>query len=114
MKGFKFENGDVVFEKGVIPMVEGDELLRQTVESVLGTNKGEWEFNTDEGIDFRAILKKRVNHDEIRNQILQGLQQVDETFMLQDYNWSMDGRKLNISFVAVNSEGRQISQSVTY
>lgn len=59
MKGFQLDsNGDIVISGGHIQMVDGDELLRQTVQSVLGTNKGEWVLNTDEGIDFKNILGK--------------------------------------------------------
>ena len=39
-------------------MIEGNELLKQTVQSVLSTNKGEWVLNRDEGIDFKNILGK--------------------------------------------------------
>lgn len=59
MKGFKLNSkGDVEITNNQIAMVEGNELLRQNVQSVLGTNKGEWIFNPDEGIDFRNILGK--------------------------------------------------------
>lgn len=114
MKGFMMKDGDVVIENGVIRMVEGNALLRQTVENVLRTNKGEWEFDKDEGIDFRTILKKRINHDEVREQILQGLQQVDETFTIEEYSWNIDGRTLNISFKAVNNSGEEVSQTLSY
>ena len=59
MKGFELSNGDVVIENGEIQMVSGAELTRQTVETVLGTNKGEWFFNADEGITFSNILGKK-------------------------------------------------------
>lgn len=39
-------------------MVHGAEFTRQTVECVLGTNKGEWSLNVDEGINFSNILGK--------------------------------------------------------
>ncbi len=42
-----------------IQMVNGSELLRQTVKTVLSTNKGEWSLNINEGIDFYNILGKR-------------------------------------------------------
>lgn len=59
MKGFELLNGDVVIKNGEIQMVSGAELLRQTVETVLNTNKGEWFFDIDEGITFSNILGKR-------------------------------------------------------
>jgi phage baseplate assembly protein W len=61
LKGFKLNSkGDVEIKNNQIETVEGNELLRQTVQSVLGTNKGEWIFNPDEGINFKNILGKGV------------------------------------------------------
>ena len=60
MKGFKLnENGDVVIENGVIQMAHGTELTKQTIKSVLGTQKGEWFLNWEEGINHNAILGKK-------------------------------------------------------
>lgn len=65
MKGFKIDkNGDVVIEKNRIQMVEGNELLSQTVHCVLNTNKGEWVFNPNEGINFYNILGKHTATSE--------------------------------------------------
>lgn len=61
MRSFLLDNnGDVVIKGSDILMVEGSELLAQKVRTVLGTNKGEWFANEDEGIDNRVILGK--NH----------------------------------------------------
>lgn len=51
-------NGDVAIKDNHILMIEGKELLRQTVQFVLGTNKGEWTLNAEEGINFKNILGK--------------------------------------------------------
>ena len=60
MKGFKLnEHGDVVIENGVIQMAHGTELTKQTTKSVLGTQKGEWFLNWEEGINHNAILGKK-------------------------------------------------------
>lgn len=58
MKGFMLKDGDISITNGEIDMVEGSELTAQTIGSVLSTNKGEWLFDTEEGIDFDAILGK--------------------------------------------------------
>lgn len=59
IKSFKLDsNGDVVIKDNKISMVEGAELTAQTVRTVLGTNKGEWFSNLDEGISFKNILGK--------------------------------------------------------
>ena len=60
MKNFLLdENGDLVIEHGEIQMAYGAELTAQTLKSVLGTQKGEWFLNWEEGIDLNAILGKR-------------------------------------------------------
>jgi hypothetical protein len=59
VKGFKLDSsGDIAINKGIIEMVEGNELLAQTTKAVLQTNKGEWFFNLNEGITFANILGK--------------------------------------------------------
>lgn len=60
MKGFALDaNGDLLIKKNDIQMIEGAELTRQTVKTVLSTNKGEWSLNIDEGINFKDILGKK-------------------------------------------------------
>lgn len=60
MKGFALnEQGDLVIENGEIQMVHGTELKAQTIKTVLGTQKGEWFPNWEEGIDHNEILGKR-------------------------------------------------------
>ena len=53
------ESGDVVIQSGDIQMVNGVELTMQTIKSVLGTQKGEWFFNANEGINLNEILGKK-------------------------------------------------------
>ena len=56
MNGFKMKDGDLVIENEKITMVEGTELTAQTIKYVLSTNRGEWQFDTEEGIYFKNIL----------------------------------------------------------
>ena len=60
MKGFKITDGDLEFTNGEISMVEDSELKAQTIKQVISTNKGEWLFDKDEGINFRSIFQGRV------------------------------------------------------
>lgn len=117
MKGFALDsNGDVIIEKNKIKMVDGTELIRQTVQIVLGTNKNEWFLNTDEGIDFNNLLGKKKDDEIIRNEIIQGLQQVDSSFVLETFNFDFDSKKrtLTISFKVKNSDGETVSGSSEY
>ena len=117
MKGFALDsNGDVIIENNKIKMVDGTELIRQAVQTVLGTNKNEWFLNIDEGIDFNNILGTKKDDEIIRNEIIQGLQQVDGSFVLETFNWDFDRkhRKLTIHFKARNSAGETVSGSSEY
>ena len=65
MKGFMVKDGDTVITanllngKREIEIVSDDELMVQTIQSVLSTNKGEWIFDAEEGINFANILGKQ-------------------------------------------------------
>ena len=60
MRGFKLTDGDLEFVNGEISMVEDSELKAQTIKQVISTNKGEWLFDKDEGINFSNIFQDRV------------------------------------------------------
>lgn len=112
MKGFGLtSSGDIKIEKNQIVMVENEELLRQNVQSVLGTNKGEWTLNTDEGIAFQNILGKSVNEDIVRYEILKGLTQADSSFVIDTIEAEKDTarRKLTVKFTAKNENGETVS-----
>lgn len=114
MKGFALDNkGDVVIgDKGrQIQMIEGNELLTQTIDSVLGTNKGEWFANEDEGITFGNILGKRIDEETIKNEVLQGLLQVDGSFFMTEFDMSLNTkeRNLEVTFTAQNENGNEVS-----
>ena len=117
MKGFALDNdGDVIIENGKIKMTDGVDLINQTVKTILGTNKIEWFLNIDEGIDFNNLLSKKKDDEIIRNEILQGLQQVDSSFVLEMFTCDFDNknRKLTISFTAKNSSDNVVSGSNEY
>lgn len=117
MKGFELnEEGDVVVKENRIPIVSEKELLRQKVQTVLGTNKGEWFLNVDEGINFDNLLGKKKDDEVIKNEILQGLRQVDEGFILLSFDCGFDRekRKLRIDFKARSSEDYEIGMSRFY
>lgn len=111
MTGFALdENGDVILENGEIRMVSVEELIRQTVQSVLGTNKGEWFLNINEGIDYSAIFERGASDEVIRNEICAGLIQIDGTFVLDQLQIRRDAkaRCLSVAFTAHNKDGKVI------
>lgn len=116
IKGFALgDDGDVVIKNNEIQMVQGNDLLLQTAQQVLNTNKGEWFANHDEGITFSNILGKNKTEDAIKYELLQGLQQVDRTFTITLFELTqIDGRKYKVKVTAQNSTGSEISLETTY
>lgn len=109
MKSFALdENGDLLISNGQIQMVFDENLIRQKVKTVLSTNKNEWFLNVDEGINFRNILGKNVDREElIENEISQGLLQIDESFTITSFKCDIDSvnRRAVITFSATYDNG---------
>lgn len=117
MTGFALDqNNDILISNNQIQMINGEEFTRQTVQTVIGTNKGEWSLNEDEGINFKNILGKNTEEEVIKNEIEQGLSQVDGSFILTSFSSAYDSstRKLNISFEAENNENQKIEIENTF
>lgn len=113
MKGFSVRNGDVVVDK-TIEMVDGSELLRQKCELVIGTNQGEWSYDPEEGIDFRVVLRKNYDADEIRAEIEAALQRIDDTFTVTEFAITEKGRIATVTFKAVNGDGVEVEGGQSY
>ena len=111
MFGFKIdERGDVVIENNEISIVTDDELLRQKVWSILRTNLKEWFFDWSQGIDFDNLLGKNTNEELVRYEIERGLLQVDSTFTITDFAYSVDRatRTATVTFKAQNESGKEV------
>lgn len=107
--------GDLLIENNELQMVDGNELLRQKVQEVINTNKGEWFFDWEQGIDFSSILGKGVTEDAVMLEIENGLKQVDEDLIMTNFTMKKDGRKLIVSFTASNkTTSTEISVTTNY
>ena len=110
MKSFKLDQwGDVVITDNQIELVEGVELIAQTLKQVLGTNLGEWFGDEEEGIDFYVILTKNPNYELIKDTINTAVQKVADSLEVEletdDFTFEVIGRNLYISFtLTVNGE----------
>lgn len=113
MKSFSTRNGDVIVGK-TIEIVEGSELLRQKVERVINTNKGEWSYDAEEGIELGVLLCKNPKEDEIRATVEEALSRIDDTLVVTDFSVSMVGRIAAISFHAKNTDGAEVGGEYTY
>jgi hypothetical protein len=113
-KGFKVVDGDVVVNR-TIEIVRDDELLRQTVELVIGTNQGEWSYDLLEGINRSVVLCKNYDEDEIRTTIEEAVRRIDDTLTLTDFTLEVDARRhATISFKLLKSDGEELGVTYTY
>lgn len=110
MKTFKLDQyGDVVITNNQIELVEGVELIAQTLKRVLNTNLGEWFGDEDEGIDFYVILTKNPNYDLVQDTINTAVQKVADSLGVEletdNFAFDVNGRNLDIAFtLTVNGE----------
>lgn len=100
--------GDLIISGNDLQLVRDKQLTAQKVRLILGTNKGEWLLNEDEGINFRVILTKNPNEDEILDTVRDGLRQIDETFVITEYKFETKQRHLTLTFKATNDSGETI------
>ena len=96
IKGFAIKDGDLLIESGNIQMAHGTELTKQTIKTVLGTQKGEWFLNWEEGIDHNTLLgKKRYasQNSAIDNQYLNEINSLkqDENELSKRLEKRLDG-----------------------
>ena len=114
MRGFLLsDTGDIVIKNGNISLVEGDELTAQKVRTVMGTNKGEWFMNKEEGIDFNFMLGKGITDEMRLAQCKDGLGQVDEGLYITEFDVNKDNktRKATVNFKAQNDNDTVIVYS---
>lgn len=117
MKGFALDNnGDLLIENGAISIVVGDSLLQQKVWTVLRTNLEEWFFDWEQGIDFDNLLGKDTGEELARYEIQRGLAQVDSTFTITEFAYSVDksARKATVRFKAQTESGEEVGGEFTW
>lgn len=117
MQGFALtEDGDLLIENNQIKMVADNELLRQKIKTVLQTNIGEWFLNLNEGIDFSNLLGKYKGEEVIRNEIIEGLSQIDSSLYLEEFSCDFDriNRKLTVKFKAKNESGEELEEVLAW
>lgn len=105
MKDFALdEHGDILIEAGKIVLVHGKEQEIQKIRQVLGTKLGEWEFDDKEGIDFAALSQKQPDLQRIRETLQNGLQEIQESYVLQSCRYNVYERTLYVQAAAAAQE----------
>ena len=111
MKGFMIANGDLVIDNNEISTASDAELIRQTIQSIISTNKGEWLLDEEEGIDFDIVLGvKEVDSAVVKSEIQHALEQVDEKLTIEEFSceYEKGTRRLNVHFKAKNANGEEV------
>lgn len=105
MKTLKLIDGDLAFEKNDFQIIKGEEEIQQCTEIILGTNKKEWFFNPDFGVDFNNLIGK-VTDSQIENEIVDGLAQEPRIESVQNVTITRINRKATVTFEAnlINNE----------
>lgn len=117
MEGFMLKDGDLSITNDEIDMVNGNELTAQTIQSVISTNKGEWIFDTDEGVNFDTMLGKRTpNDDVIKSEIEDAVAQVDDSLTVDNFATDFDSndRRLTAHFTAKTANDEDMNIKVDY
>lgn len=81
---------DLSITDNVIDMAEDEALFVQKVQAVWSTNRGEWNLDPSEGIDFHAILRKMPDEDEIRAELEAALETVSETAAIVEFSMDIE------------------------
>lgn len=112
MKDLKIVNGDVVISNHDVQLVYDKELTMQKIQLILGTNQGEWLLDENEGINFRVILTKHPSEGEILSTLREGLKQVDDSFIITDYDFTTVNRKMFIKLAIQGDNGDEYAIAV--
>lgn len=112
MKTLQVINGDFVFdETGNLAMVEGDEEIAQGAMMNLSIRKNEFELDEHIGFDTSFKQSKRVDDEEISDNILEALQVMTDQELIEgadNIEILRDGRNANASMNLVKTDGTEI------
>ncbi len=101
-------DGDLVFENGDVVMVDGDEELAQSLETIFRTRRGEWFLNERFGLDFEPFLTKRFDETLATDAIAEAAAQEERIQQVENVTFQRDGRKLTVNATFVKSDGRPL------
>jgi phage baseplate assembly protein W len=96
-------NGDLVMKNGEIQMIEGDQELAQSVESILKTRQGEFFMNTEFGLNRNNLLGKQADQDAAHDDIVEAIAQEERIATVDDIAFADDR----------SSRSRTVSLSMT-
>lgn len=109
MKDFALdENGDILIEDKDISYVIDNKQEIQKIRQVLGTKLGEWEYDSNEGIDFEALSQKHIDLQRVRETIQNALHEISSSYVLQDCIIEMTNHVLYIKVSAEKKDSLEV------
>jgi phage baseplate assembly protein W len=105
-------NGDLVMKNGEIQMIEGDQELAQSVESILKTRQGEFFMDTEFGLNRDNLLGKQADQDAAHDNIVEAVAQESRIATVDEITFSDDhstrSRTVSLSMTKADDDGETI------
>ncbi|NNV04648.1 DUF2634 domain-containing protein [Brevibacillus sp. MCWH] len=108
MRAPKIVDGDLVFENGDVVMVDGDEELAQSLQSVFQTNKGEWFLNSEHGLDRSPLLVKKFDEALAIDAISEATAQEERIQRIENVYFRREGRSLTVDATFIKEDGQPL------
>lgn len=108
---------DLVFdEDGNLKMIYDTDVIVQNIRNVLSTWKEEFFADDEHGTDYEEIMGKSQNEiedDEIEEIVREAVFQEEEVSSVEDVTYTLNGRRLFVTVVAILSNEEEIILEVT-
>ena len=108
MRAPKIVDGDLVFENGDVVMVEGDEELAQSLQTVFQTNKGEWFLNENHGLDRSPFLTKKFDEAMATDAIAEATVQEERVQRIENISFKREVRSLTVDATFIKEDGQPL------
>lgn len=105
----------VLDEDGIMEVVTGDDVPAQNVRLTLQAWRGEFLFVPSHGTDYDRIMGKKpseLTEDEVPEVIRDAVFQEPEVEEVQEVNYTLEGRGLDVSVSGRLSDGETINAEV--
>lgn len=103
------KHGDIKKVNGDFQFISGKDEVIQQIKQILKTNKKEWYFNKNYGVDYQAFQQKKINEDLIKSVVRDGISQCSEDITIEsiEIGYKREYRLLYVEFKAYFSDGER-------
>jgi hypothetical protein len=108
MRAPKIIDGDLVFENGDVVMVERDEELAQSLQTIFQTRKEEWFLNSEHGLDRTPFLTKKFDETLASDAIAEATAQEERIQRIENITFKREGRSLMVDATFIKEDGQPL------